>query len=51
MLELFDLHWRLGEIGEYAARFRAPHGGGADDHVALEGLVEQLERPDWTMTG
>lgn len=47
MLELFDLHWRLDEIGAYAARFRLPHTGGANDHVALGGLVEQLERPDW----
>ena len=51
MLELFDLHWRLTEIGEYAARFQAPHTGGEDDHVALDGLMEQLERPDWATSG
>ncbi len=51
MVELFDLHWRLNEIGAYAARFRAPHAGGNDDRIALEDLVEQLERPDWQTSG
>lgn len=47
LLELFDLRWRLDEVGEYAARFRAEHSGDADDQIALGGLIEQLERPDW----
>lgn len=47
MLELFDLHWRLNEIGAYAARLCAPHDGSENDRIVLGGLVEQLERPDW----
>jgi spectinomycin phosphotransferase len=44
MLELFDLEWRLDEIGQYAARFAAPHSGGPDDEIAIEGLHHELER-------
>ena len=44
MLELFDLEWRLDEVTQHSARFRAPHTGGADDREALAGLREELER-------
>ena len=44
MLELFDLEWRLDEINEYAAWFAAPHTGTADDEIAFEGLLHELER-------
>lgn len=47
MLELFDLHWRLNEIGAYAAWLRVPHAGNENDRIALGGLIEQLERLDW----
>jgi spectinomycin phosphotransferase len=45
MLELFDLEWRLDEISQYAAWFAAPHGGTADDEIALGGLLHELARP------
>lgn len=48
LVEMFDLEWRLDEVSQYAAWFEAPHDGGASDTVAIEGLVEELERPDWT---
>lgn len=44
MLELFDLQWRLDEINEYTAWFAAPHAGTADDDIAFDGLLEELER-------
>ena len=44
MLELFDLEWRLDEISEYAAWFAAPHAGTADDEIAFDGLLHELER-------
>ncbi len=44
LLELFDLEWRLDEISEYAAWFAAPHAGTADDEIAFDGLLEELER-------
>ncbi len=44
MLELFDLEWRLDEISQYAAWFAAPHTGTADDQIAFEGLLHELER-------
>ncbi|GEP39567.1 hypothetical protein NPS01_32300 [Nocardioides psychrotolerans] len=47
MTEMFDLEWRLDEVQQYAERFQQPHTGGADDLEAVEGLVEELERPDW----
>ncbi len=48
MIELFDLEWRLDEIGQYAQWFAAPHTGTASDTVAFEGLVEELQRPEWS---
>jgi spectinomycin phosphotransferase len=44
LLELFDLEWRLDEIDQYADWFSAPHAGTADDEIAFDGLVEELER-------
>jgi spectinomycin phosphotransferase len=44
MLELFDLEWRLSEVDEYTAWFAAPHTGTADDEIAFEGLLHELER-------
>ncbi|CAN5197145.1 N/A [soil metagenome] len=46
MLEMFDLEWRLSEIAEYAAWFRAPHTGTASDTIAFGGLIQELGRPD-----
>jgi len=45
MLELFDLEWRLDEISQYAEWFAAPHDGTADDEIAFDGLLDELERP------
>lgn len=45
-VELFDLAWRLDEIGQYAERFRQSHTGTDDDRIALEGLREELTRAD-----
>lgn len=42
MVELFMLDWRLSEIAEYTRWFTAPHTGTDDDHIALEGLYEEL---------
>jgi len=47
MVELFDLEWRLDEIKQYAEWFRAPHTGSESDKVAIEGLVGELQRPEW----
>jgi spectinomycin phosphotransferase len=47
MLEMFDLEWRLDEISQYSAWFAAPHAGTESDSVAFEGLLHELERPDW----
>ncbi|HET8603173.1 MAG TPA: hypothetical protein VFM09_04535 [Marmoricola sp.] len=44
MLQLFDLEWRLDEIASYAAWFSSPHTGTESDEVALQGLIEELER-------
>lgn len=44
---MFDLEWRLDEVQQYAVWFQQPHPGGADDLEAVEGLVEELERPEW----
>lgn len=44
MLELFDLQWRLDEIGSYAAWFSQPHTGGESDQVALQDLLDELAR-------
>ena len=46
MAELFDLEWRLDEVGQYAAWFAAPHVGNASDAIALEGLQHELVRPE-----
>lgn len=50
-VEMFDLEWRLDEIHQYAAWFRAPHAGNSSDHEALKGLQEELARPDWRAPG
>ncbi|MES4903444.1 MULTISPECIES: phosphotransferase [unclassified Streptomyces] len=42
MAELFALDWRLSELVDYARWFAAPHTGTDDDHIALEGLYEEL---------
>ncbi|GCD88533.1 phosphotransferase family protein [Nocardioides sp. LS1] len=47
MLEMFDLEWRLDEVAQYAAWFEAPHTGSASDEVAIGGLLEELDRPEW----
>ncbi len=44
MIALFDLEWRLDEIGQYARWFEAPHGDGPDDRTALAGLRHELQR-------
>ncbi|WP_018157990.1 phosphotransferase family protein [Demetria terragena] len=44
--ELFDLAWRLDEIGQYTDRFRDSHAGTADDRIALDGLRQEFTRPD-----
>ncbi len=44
LLELFDLQWRLDEIGCFATWFSAPHSGSESDQVALQGLLDELER-------
>jgi spectinomycin phosphotransferase len=51
MVEMFDLEWRLDEISQYADWFESPHTGTASDRVALEGLLEELERAEWTQPG
>ena len=48
MLELFDLEWRLDEIAQYTDWFSSPHRGTASDAVAFRGLVDELDRPDWS---
>lgn len=48
MIELFDLEWRLDELSEYSTWFAQPHTGTASDQVAINGLLEELARPDWT---
>lgn len=47
MVELFDLEWRLSEIDAYAHWFAAPHAGTADDRIAYEGLLGELDRGPW----
>ncbi|GAA5152034.1 hypothetical protein GCM10023340_31650 [Nocardioides marinquilinus] len=51
MLELFDLEWRLEEVGQYAAWFEGPHADTADARTAVEGLMEELERPGYPRSG
>ena len=46
MLELFDLQWRLDEIGCYATWFSAPHTGSESDQVAIQGLLDELGRDE-----
>ena len=45
LVEMFDLEWRLDEVAQYAAWFRAPHTGTESDRVALGGLLHELDRP------
>ena len=47
MVEMFDLEWRLDELSEYSSWFSRPHEGSASDQVAIAGLIEELERPEW----
>lgn len=47
LVELFDLYWRLCEIGAYAAWLRGRHTGSADDRIALGGLRAELTREPW----
>ena len=51
MVEMFDLEWRLDEVSQYADWFESPHSGNASDRVALGGLLEELERPEWAQPG
>ena len=44
MCALFDLEWRLGEIASYATWFSSPHAGTESDEVALQDLLEELQR-------
>ena len=46
LLRMFDLEWRLDEIGQYAAWFAGPHADSPDDRTALGGLRSELSRPD-----
>lgn len=46
LLELFDLQWRLDEIGCYATRFSAPHTGSESDQVAIQALLDELGRDE-----
>lgn len=51
MVEMFDLEWRLDELSEYSSWFSRPHDGTASDRVAIAGLIEELERPEWQRPG
>ena len=51
MIEMFDLEWRLDEINQYADWFESPHSGNASDRVAFGGLLEELERAEWSQPG
>ena len=42
--ELFDLEWRLDEIGQYATWFEGVHSDSRSDRVALDGLLAELAR-------
>jgi spectinomycin phosphotransferase len=42
LIEMFDLEWRLDEIGQYVGWFAAEHDGTEDDRIAFEGLLEEL---------
>ena len=44
MLEMFDLEWRLDEIGQYSAWVAGKHGDTADDRIAFEGFMHELDR-------
>lgn len=46
LLRMFDLEWRLDEIGQYAAWFAGPHADSPDDRTALGGLRSELSRPN-----
>ena len=42
--ELFDLEWRLDEIGQYATWFEGVHSDSQGDRIALDGLLAELAR-------
>lgn len=42
LVELFDLEWRLDEIGEYVEWFAAEHHGTEDDEIGFAGLLDEL---------
>lgn len=44
MVEMFDLEWRLDEVGQYAAWFSGAHTGTRSDAVAFAGLMDELTR-------
>ena len=44
LIELFDLQWRLEEIASYAEWFSAPHVGNESDEVAIQDLLDELDR-------
>lgn len=50
-VELFDLAWRLDEVGQYTAWFQQPHDGSEDDQIALDGLRDELTRPERRWSG
>jgi spectinomycin phosphotransferase len=44
ILELFRLRWDLQDLSSYVAQLRAPHGTGADDARAWDGVTRILNR-------
>lgn len=44
MVEMFDLEWRLDEINQFASWFAAEHRGTADDRIAFDALLDELNR-------
>lgn len=51
LVELFDLEWRLAEVDAYARWFAGPHRGTADDEIAYGGLLDELRRGPWWVSG
>ena len=45
MIRLFDLEWRLSEVGSFARLLQGPHEGDADDCEALAAFADELTRP------
>lgn len=41
-LELYQLRWRLADLGEFLRWFRNPHADDADSRTAWEGLLQTL---------